>query len=201
MNYMKLDTLRLKRHLVLSPDNQHFLVWWSISEQEVFPWAPHMREEDRANVFLFKINQAANEQAVRMGFLRTHSDPLALRYSKIPFLPQFHGKSLCSFTNPKNRFLDPDSPHLELLPPQQLLGLHYLGQETSRRGEISLDSSVFFPVEGDRQLRRKSPPGGKVALVSPVICSDFVGNLAFLGCADGKNLFSNINIKTIRAIF
>ena len=82
--------------------------------------------------------------------------------------------------------MDPDSPHLDLLPPQQLLGLHYLGQETSRRGEISLDSSVFFPVEGDRQLRRKSPPGGKVALVSPVICSDFVGNLAFLGCADGK---------------
>ena len=45
----------LSRRVALSPSEEHAVVWWSASDQEVFPWAPNLREEDRANVMLFSL--------------------------------------------------------------------------------------------------------------------------------------------------
>lgn len=69
---------RLQRHLVLSSNEQYLLVWWPSSEQEVFPWAPHLNEEDRANVMVFDMKKPLEPKL--MGCIRTHSDPLDIRF-------------------------------------------------------------------------------------------------------------------------
>ncbi|XP_059099079.1 WD repeat-containing and planar cell polarity effector protein fritz homolog isoform X2 [Tigriopus californicus] len=69
---------RLQRHLILSTNEQYLLVWWSSSEQEVFPWAPHLNEEDRANIMLFDMKKPLDPKL--MGCIRTRSDPLDLRF-------------------------------------------------------------------------------------------------------------------------
>ena len=74
---------RLNRRVALSPSGDHAVVWWSASDQEVFPWAPNLREEDRANVMLFSLKE---DPPRRLGFLRTHSNPVAFRFA----LPEMH---------------------------------------------------------------------------------------------------------------
>jgi len=68
---------RLDRKIVLSSDCQQLLIWWPIGSQEVFPWSPQLKEEDRANLILFSL-KAAEPKLV--AFHRTGSDPLYFRF-------------------------------------------------------------------------------------------------------------------------
>lgn len=63
---------------MVSDDNSLVLFWWSTSGNEVFPWAPHLKEEDRANIMIFSFNQSQAELK-RIGFTRTNTDPVAIR--------------------------------------------------------------------------------------------------------------------------
>ncbi len=70
---------RIPRHLLLSADSSHLLCWWSCQPgQDVFPWAPHLRDEDRANVMLFRTTKE-EQPLIRRGYIRTASDPIAIR--------------------------------------------------------------------------------------------------------------------------
>ncbi len=69
---------RLPRQLLLSPDSMFILAWWASTAQEVFPWAPQLREQDVANVMLFSIKNPQEPKS--LGFIKTLSDPLAFRY-------------------------------------------------------------------------------------------------------------------------
>ena len=64
----------------MSDDSSVVLFWWSTSGHEVFPWTPQLRDEDRANVMLFSLKNPA--QPVRLGYVRTHTDPIGFRYCK-----------------------------------------------------------------------------------------------------------------------
>ena len=77
---------RLNRNVTLSPSGDHAVVWWSASDQEVFPWAPNLREEDRANVMLFSLKNGPEDPPRRLGFLRTHSNPVSFRFAQ----PEMH---------------------------------------------------------------------------------------------------------------
>ena len=68
---------RLNRSILLSKDSSLVAFWWPISGQEVFPWTPQMKEEDRANVMLYSLKNPS--QPSRLGFIRTHSDPIGFR--------------------------------------------------------------------------------------------------------------------------
>ncbi len=78
---------RIPRRVLLSPDSSHLLCWWSSQPgQEVFPWTPHLRSEDRANVMLFRTDGGGGgggreeDPLRRVGFIRTASDPIAIRW-------------------------------------------------------------------------------------------------------------------------
>ena len=68
---------RLERKIRMSDDSSVVLFWWSTSGHEVFPWTPQLRDEDRANVMLFSLKNPA--QPVRLGYVRTHTDPIGFR--------------------------------------------------------------------------------------------------------------------------
>jgi len=72
----KISLFRLTRHMVVSEEKSLALFWWSSNGNEVFPWAPHLKEEDRANIMLYSF---AQHEPKRIGFTRTHTDPLAIR--------------------------------------------------------------------------------------------------------------------------
>ena len=72
----------MHRNLLLSRDGSYLVVWSLASENEVYPWAANLNDEDRANILVYSIKNF--DQSVdprRLGFLRTNSDPLAIRYS------------------------------------------------------------------------------------------------------------------------
>ena len=116
----------LNRHVALSPSEDHAVVWWSASDQEVFPWAPNLREEDRANVMLFSL-KGEDQTPRRLGFLRTHSNPVALRFAHaqpdIQVLPEVAAGT----------------------PPDCVL--HYLGQRETRHGSHQQQQASARPTE------------------------------------------------------
>ncbi len=67
---MKIRKLRTKKFYNIGP-------WWSTNGQEVFPWAPHLKDEDRANIMIFAFN---GSELKRIGFTRTNTDPIAMRF-------------------------------------------------------------------------------------------------------------------------
>ena len=52
------------------------LVWWSTGGQEVFPWAPSLREEDRANLVVIGLNPQPGVTACS----RISGEPLYCRF-------------------------------------------------------------------------------------------------------------------------
>ena len=68
---------RLNRNVVVSEDSNLVLFWWSTNGQEVFPGAPHLKDEDRANIMIFGFS---GSDLRRIGFTRTNTDPIAIRF-------------------------------------------------------------------------------------------------------------------------
>ena len=67
---------RLDRRIVLDSESQQVLVWWNTGGQEVFPWSPELREEDRANLALLTVRPEPR----LLGYHRTSNDPIYLRF-------------------------------------------------------------------------------------------------------------------------
>ena len=113
--------------MALSPSEDHAVVWWSASDQEVFPWAPNLREEDRANVMLFSLKGCGggeDQPPRRLGFLRTHSNPIAFRFAHAHPDMQVPPEVAASGTT---------------TPPDCVL--HYLGQRETRHGSHQQQAS------------------------------------------------------------
>ena len=71
------------RRLVVDEESDDaFALWWSnhqtMGGDQVFPWAPDLREESRANVLLFYAPLTA--KTCRVGYLKTPNEPLAVRF-------------------------------------------------------------------------------------------------------------------------
>ena len=71
---------RLNRKILLSQDSNSVLFWWSISGQEVYPWAPKLNDEDRANFILYQLKNKKSNEPKRLGFARNNSDPVQVRF-------------------------------------------------------------------------------------------------------------------------
>jgi hypothetical protein len=67
---------RLERRLEVAADGAQLLVWWSTGGQEVFPWAPSLRDEDRANLVLVSLKA----EPVVTACSRTGGEPLYCRF-------------------------------------------------------------------------------------------------------------------------
>lgn len=46
---------KLSRHLTVNASFDLFVVWTQSSQNEVYPWRPTIRDQDRANIHVFKI--------------------------------------------------------------------------------------------------------------------------------------------------
>lgn len=46
---------KLARHLTVNGSFDLFVVWTQSSQNEVYPWRPTIRDQDRANIHVFKI--------------------------------------------------------------------------------------------------------------------------------------------------
>ncbi len=147
---------RLARKVMLSSDSSTCLIWWSQSGQEVFPWAPHLNEEDRANVFMFSLKSKKDGQPRRLGYGRSHSDPVLFR-----FLPTSNSIS-------------------------------FVGQETTRRGEVQVEAVIFSHVEGERQLRRSK--ANRLSLNSMIKCCIAVNDyLCIASTSDGTLMLIDLS--------
>ena len=69
---------RNDRRIVLSPDTSQLCVWWSVGGQEVYPWSPELKEEDRANLALVSLSHTDGARV--LGYHRTASDPIYFRF-------------------------------------------------------------------------------------------------------------------------
>ena len=83
---------RVHRSILLSQDSSLAAFWWSVSGQEVFPWTPQMKEEDRANVMLYSLKNP--NQPSRLGFIRTHTDPIGFRFCDQSSSMQYIGQEI-----------------------------------------------------------------------------------------------------------
>ncbi len=73
---------RLHRRISLSSDSSTCLFWWSTSGQEVYPWAPNLNEEDRANLIMYSFRAKKSTglmEPKRLGYARSHNDPILTR--------------------------------------------------------------------------------------------------------------------------
>ena len=153
---------RLDRKLEISPDSSQLLVWWSTGGQEVFPWAPSLREEDRANLVVVGLNNQPSVTACS----RIGGEPLYCRFLQddtLHCLAQSQaGGSRRGETSP---FLGKNSDY-------------------SYSGETQLENSILA-LEHGKHLRRRV--ARTVIVPNVVICHALVplSDSVLLGTVDG----------------
>ncbi|XP_013104530.2 WD repeat-containing and planar cell polarity effector protein fritz isoform X2 [Stomoxys calcitrans] len=64
---------RLPRRITVNSTNDMFVVWTKSSQNEVFPWRPTIRDQDRANIHVFKLN---GNQLDFFAYCWSENDPL-----------------------------------------------------------------------------------------------------------------------------
>ncbi|KAM7354410.1 WD repeat-containing and planar cell polarity effector protein fritz isoform 3-T3 [Cochliomyia hominivorax] len=83
---------RLARRLSVNPAFDMFVIWTKSSQNEVFPWRPTMRDQDRANIHVFKLkgNQLdffaycwSENDPLHVDFLRTTENQILTLEQKI----------------------------------------------------------------------------------------------------------------------
>ncbi|XP_014249312.1 WD repeat-containing and planar cell polarity effector protein fritz homolog [Cimex lectularius] len=69
---------RLEKQLSLNASGDLISVWWKTGNDEVYPWSPVVREEDRANIHVYSLN-GTNIQLYC--FYRSECEPIAVQFS------------------------------------------------------------------------------------------------------------------------
>ncbi|XP_070141278.1 WD repeat-containing and planar cell polarity effector protein fritz isoform X3 [Drosophila kikkawai] len=68
---------KLARHLTVNGSFDLFVVWTQSSQNEVYPWRPTIRDQDRANIHVFKIKGLQLES---MAYCWSENDPLCVDF-------------------------------------------------------------------------------------------------------------------------
>ncbi|XP_063240270.1 WD repeat-containing and planar cell polarity effector protein fritz [Bacillus rossius redtenbacheri] len=71
---------RLERRLSSSLSGDMVLVWWRCARDEVYPWSPVVKDQDRANVHVYSVSGARAELAC---YYRTEFDPVCVSFSRV----------------------------------------------------------------------------------------------------------------------
>lgn len=71
---------RVDRQVSYNTQADLVLVWWKCSNDEVYPWSPSVRDEDRANVHVYSINLSKLDLRC---FFRTEYDPVYIAFSAV----------------------------------------------------------------------------------------------------------------------
>ncbi|EDV57369.1 WD repeat-containing and planar cell polarity effector protein fritz [Drosophila erecta] len=68
---------KLSRHLTVNGSFDLFVVWTQSSQNEVYPWRPTVRDQDRANIHVFKIKGLQLES---IAYCWSENDPLCVDF-------------------------------------------------------------------------------------------------------------------------
>lgn len=71
---------RLDRHLSSNKSGDIILTWWYSTRNEVYPWSPLVKDEDRANIHIYLLDGTKVEL---LCFYRTEFDLINVNFSKI----------------------------------------------------------------------------------------------------------------------
>ncbi|XP_055837972.1 WD repeat-containing and planar cell polarity effector protein fritz [Episyrphus balteatus] len=68
---------KLSRRLAVNPSCDLIAIWTKSSQNEVFPWRPTVRDQDRANIHVFKLK---NAQLEAISYAWSENDPLRVDF-------------------------------------------------------------------------------------------------------------------------
>lgn len=71
---------KIERHLACNCSYDLIAVWTKSSQNEVYPWRPTVRDQDRANVHIYKL---CRNKLDLLCFHWTENDPIGVEFSKI----------------------------------------------------------------------------------------------------------------------
>uniref|UniRef100_A0A1B6M0F5 WD repeat-containing and planar cell polarity effector protein fritz n=1 Tax=Graphocephala atropunctata TaxID=36148 RepID=A0A1B6M0F5_9HEMI len=71
---------RLERKLSVNKSGDMVLIWWRCTRDEVYPWSPQVKDQDRANVHVYSVNGTQTEL---LCYYRTEHDPLSVAFSQV----------------------------------------------------------------------------------------------------------------------
>ncbi|XP_071454800.1 WD repeat-containing and planar cell polarity effector protein fritz homolog [Hetaerina americana] len=71
---------RLERKLSCNSAGDMVLVWWRCMRDEVYPWSPLVKDQDRANVHIYGIS---GMKAELLCYYRTEFDPICVSFSQV----------------------------------------------------------------------------------------------------------------------
>uniref|UniRef100_A0A1B6D3B8 WD repeat-containing and planar cell polarity effector protein fritz n=1 Tax=Clastoptera arizonana TaxID=38151 RepID=A0A1B6D3B8_9HEMI len=71
---------RLERKLSINTNGDMVLIWWRCTRDEVYPWSPQVKDQDRANVHVYNVNGTRSEL---LCYYRTEFDPLCVAFSQV----------------------------------------------------------------------------------------------------------------------
>lgn len=72
---------RLTRHISCNASFDMIAIWTKSSQNEVYPWRPTVRDKDRANIHIYKLNRSKLDPLL---FHWTENDPLCVQFSRAP---------------------------------------------------------------------------------------------------------------------
>ncbi|KAL7034656.1 hypothetical protein ACKWTF_008043 [Chironomus riparius] len=72
------QTKKINRNLVINHSNDLVLIWTKSSQNEFFPWRPTVKDEERANLHIYKLNRLKFDL---LCFYWTENDPIAFEFS------------------------------------------------------------------------------------------------------------------------
>lgn len=73
------QTKKVNRNLVINLSNDLVLIWTKSSQNEFFPWRPSVKDQERANLHIYKLNRLKLEP---LCYYWTENDPIGFEFSK-----------------------------------------------------------------------------------------------------------------------
>lgn len=73
------QTKKTNRNLVINLSNDLVLIWTKSSQNEFFPWRPSVKDQERANLHIYKLNRLKLEP---LCYYWTENDPIGFEFSK-----------------------------------------------------------------------------------------------------------------------
>lgn len=71
---------KIPRHLACNSSYDTIIVWTKSSQNEVYPWRPTIRDQDRANLLVYKLSRTKLDL---MSYYWTENDPINVEFSKM----------------------------------------------------------------------------------------------------------------------
>lgn len=71
------QTKKAHRHLVINVSNDLVLIWTKSSQNEFFPWKPSVKEQERANLHIYKLNRLKLDP---LCYYWTENDPIGVGF-------------------------------------------------------------------------------------------------------------------------